>query len=105
MAEVTKPRYTVSVAGQKLGLQYDLNKNPTKRGIKLQFVLESSEMEPKEKQELTQKISTALQKRFGDVGLIITLDDRVPYENVIGFTIPLESIATHLTKIIKGEHK
>lgn len=102
--EPLKPRYTVTIAGQKLGLQFDLNRNPTKRGIKLQFVLSNEEIDPKEKQELTQKLSTALQKRFGDAGLTVTLDDRVPYNNVIGFLVPLDSIATLLTKIIKGEH-
>lgn len=103
MAEVLKPKYSVTVAGQKLGLTFDLNRNPTKRGIKLQFVLSAEQVDPEEKQDLTQKISTALQKRFGDANLTVTLDDRVPYVNVIGFLVPLQSISDLLVKIIKGE--
>lgn len=103
MAEVPKPRTSVTIEGQKLGLQFDLNSNPTKRGIKMQFILPSQDMEPEAKQELTQKISTALQKRFGDAGIMVDFDDRNPYVEVIGFLVPLDSISNILTKILKGQ--
>lgn len=101
--ENTKPRYTVNIGGMKLGLQFDQNTNPTKMGIKLQFVLPEGEVDPQQKQDLTQKISTVLQKRFGDAGIAISLDDRVAYDNVIGFTVPLDSVADQLIKVILGE--
>jgi hypothetical protein len=103
MADIPKPRTSVTIEGQKLGLQFDLNTNDTKRGIKMQFVLSTDDMDPKAKQELTQKISTVLQKRFGDAGVMIDFDDRNPYANVIGFLVPLDSVATMLTKILKGQ--
>jgi len=101
---IPKPRTSVTIDGQKLGLQFDLNTNETKIGIKMQFVLDSEEVDPKIKQELTQKISTALQKRFGDAGVMVDFDDRNPFENVIGFLVPLNSVANILIKILKGEH-
>jgi len=104
MPNIPKPRTTVTVAGQKLGLQFDLNTNETKRGIKMQFILDNEGMDPKEKQELTQKISTALQKRFGDAGIMVDFDDRTPYQNVIGFLVPLNSITTLLLNVLKGQH-
>lgn len=103
MPTIPLPKTSVTIGGQKLGLQFDLNTNETKRGIKMQFVLDSDEMDPKVKQELTQKISTALQKRFGDAGIMVDYDDRNPYSNVIGFLIPLNSISQLLLKILKGE--
>lgn len=103
MAEAPKPRTSVTIEGQKLGLQFDLNTNETKRGVKMQFVLPSEDMEPEAKQELTQKISTALQKRFGDAGIMVDFDDRNPYSNVIGFLVPLASVANILTKVLKGQ--
>lgn len=103
MATIPLPKTSITVAGQKLGLQFDLNTNETKRGVKMQFVLDAQEMEPKDKQALTQKISTALQKRFGDAGIMVDFDDRNPYENVIGFLVPLNSISDLLIKILKGE--
>jgi len=103
MTSIPKPKTTITVAGQKLGLQFDLNTNETKRGVKMQFILDNEDMDPKKKQELTQKISTALQKRFGDAGIMIDFDDRTPYANVIGFLVPLNSITTLLLNILKGQ--
>jgi hypothetical protein len=104
MPNIPKPKTTVTVAGQKLGLQFDLNTNETKRGVKMQFILDNEGMDPKEKQELTQKISTALQKRFGDAGIMVDFDDRTPFKNVIGFLVPLNSITTLLLNVLKGQH-
>jgi hypothetical protein len=101
---IPKPRTTVNIGGQKLQLAFDLNTNETKRGVKMQFILDNEGIDPKEKQELTQKISTALQKRFGDAGVMIDFDDRTPYQNVIGFLVPLNSITTLLLNILKGQH-
>ena len=103
MAENIKPRYTVNIGGQKLGLQFDQNTNETKRGIKLQFVLPKGGIDPQVKQDLTQKISTVLQTKYGAAGIAVALDDRVAYDNVIGFTIPLDSIADLLVKILRGQ--
>jgi len=101
---IPKPKTSVTVAGQKLGLQFDLNTNETKRGVKMQFIMDTQDgMDPNVKAELAQKISTALQKRFGDFGLMVDYDDRNPYENVIGFLVPLTSISDMLEKVLKGE--
>lgn len=97
------PKYKVTVAGHELTLRFDVNKNPTKMGVKLQFVLSTSEMDPKEKQELATKISTALQKRLGDQGVVVDYDTQVPYRNVIGYVIPIHSVAELLVKMVRGE--
>ena len=100
---IPKPKASVSIAGQKLGLQFDLNTNETKRGVKMQFILDPQEgIDPNVKQDLTQKISAVLQKRFGDAGIMVDYDDRNPYENVIGFLVPLTSVSKMLTDILKG---
>jgi hypothetical protein len=102
---IPKPKASITVAGQKLGLQFDLNTNETKRGVKMQFILDpANPVDPQVKAELTQKISSALQKRFGDAGIMVDYDDRNPYENVIGFLVPLTSIAKILTDILKGSN-
>lgn len=98
----SQPQYNVTVAGQTLALRFDVNKNPTKMGIKLQFVIPNPEMDPRDKQELANKISTALQKRFGDAGVMIDYDTQTPYKNVIGFVVPIGSVSDMLVKIIKG---
>jgi hypothetical protein len=101
---IPKPKVSITVGGQKLGLQFDLNTNETKRGVKMQFIVDpANPIDPQAKADLTQKISTALQKRFGDLGLMVDYDDRNPYENVIGFLVPLTSISELMEKILKGE--
>ena len=51
---------------------------------------------------LANQISVVLQKRFGASGIMIDYDDRNPYKNVIGFIVPLNSVATILIKALKG---
>ena len=97
------PKYNITVAGMNMPLRFDVNKNPTKIGIKLQFVLPDTSMDEKEKQELANKISTALQKRFGDANIMIDYDTQTPYKNVIGFIVPLKSISDMLINILKGQ--
>lgn len=102
MAEAINPRYSVTVGGKKYLLQFDVNTNPTKKGVKLQFVLDQEFEDPREKQALASKISVALQKRLGDSGIMVDYDDRNPYKNVIGFIVPLNSVATLIMGAMKG---
>jgi hypothetical protein len=97
-----KPKYNVTLAGQNLVLQFDVNSNPTKKGIKMQFVLPDPNVDPRVKQEIATKISTALQKRYGDAGIMIDYDTQTPYRNVIGFVIPLNNISNFLVDMLKG---
>lgn len=100
--EAAGQSYKITVAGQTLVLKFDVNSNPTKKGVKLQFVLPNPNIDPREKQELATKISTALQKRFGEAGIMIDYDTQTPYRNVIGFVVPINSIIDFLMKTLKG---
>jgi hypothetical protein len=51
---------------------------------------------------LANKISVALQKRFGDSGIALDYNERNPYKNVISFIVPLNSISKILMDVIKG---
>ena len=103
MAQAVNPLYSITVEGKKYRLQFDLNDNPTKKGVKLQFILDQEFEDPRDKQALAAKISVALQKRFGDAGIMVDFDDRSAYKNVIGFIVPLASVSNMLVKILKGE--
>jgi hypothetical protein len=103
MAQAVNPLYSITVEGKKYRLQFDVNDNPTKKGVKMQFILDQEFEDPRDKQELANKISVALQKRFGDAGIMVDYDDRNPYRNVIGFIVPLASVSNMLVKILKGE--
>lgn len=97
------PTYPVNIAGQKLTLRFDTNINKTKKGIKLQFVLENVPEDPRQVQQLANSIGAELQTMFGDAGLQIVYDVENPYKNVVGFLLPLTSIADYLVKkVIKS---
>lgn len=102
MAQAVNPLFNITVAGKKYRLQFDVNDNPTKKGVKLQFILDQEFQDPRDKQALAQQISIALQKRLGASGIMVDYDDRNPFQNVIGFIVPLNSVATMIIKAMKG---
>jgi hypothetical protein len=52
---------------------------------------------------MANEIGTELQQKFGDAGLQVVYDVENPYKNVIGFLLPLPSLANYLIKnIFKG---
>ena len=109
MAEIKQePRYTVSLTidGERLSLplQFDLSEASSKKGINLQFVLpEDKIQDPRKKQEYANKISVALQKRFGEAGIPIDYNERNAYTNVASFIVPLSAVAGWLMKTLKGQ--
>lgn len=87
MAEV-KPKLKISV-----------NKNPTKEGIKVQFVMPET-IEGDSKASVTQKLQSKLNTGLSQYGLTINQDTDVPYANVIGFLIPIADIKLFIKKAI-----
>ena len=96
-------RYPITIAGQKLILQFDTSDAETKKGINLQFVMEQVPSDIRDKQELQNKLSVVLQKRFGDSGIAIDYNERNPYENVLSFIVPINAIAEIFMKVLRGE--
>ena len=102
MAQAVNPLFNITVAGKKYRLQFDVNDNPTKKGVKLQFILDQEFQDPRDKQALASEIGAALQKRLGATGIMVDYDDRNPYKNVIGFIVPLNSVAKLIIQAMKG---
>lgn len=100
--EAINPRFNITVGGKKYTLQFDVNDNPSKKGVKMQFILDQEFEDPRDKQMLANQIAVILQKRFSASNIVLDVDDRNPYKNVIGFIVPLNSVATMLIKSLKG---
>lgn len=94
--------YNVTVQGQNFKLRFVPEESPTKQGINMQFVMQNEPEDPRDTQELANKISVALQKKYGDAGVAITYNDRNPYKNVISFIVPIDSISKMLVDVLKG---
>lgn len=102
MAQATNPLFNITIGGKKYKLRFDVNDNPTKKGVKMQFVIDQEFEDPRDKQMLANEISVALQKKLGAAGVMVDYDDRNPYKNVIGFIVPLNSVAMLIIKSMKG---
>jgi len=90
------PEYPVTVAGHNLTLRFDVNINKTKKGVKLQFVMKDVPQDPRQVQQMANEIGTELQERFGAANLQVVYDVENPYKNVVGFLVPLPSLANYL---------
>lgn len=98
------PEYPVEIAGHHLTLRFDVNINKTKKGVKLQFVMNDVPQDPHQAQQMASEIGTELQQKFGDAGLQVIYDVENPYKNVIGFLLPLPSLANYLIQhVLKDE--
>ena len=82
-------------------LKVDINKNETKKGIKVQFILPEAVMGD-EKTNLTQKLQSKLNAGLAQYNLTANIDTDVPYENVIGFLIRIQDIRLMIKNALQG---
>jgi len=82
-------------------LKLDVNPNPTKKGVKVQFILPKG-YTTAQKEELTQKLKTKLNAGLAPHMLSVDVDLDVPYENVIGFLIRLSNIKMFIKAALEG---
>jgi hypothetical protein len=82
-------------------LKVDINKNETKKGIKVQFILPEVIMGD-EKTNLTQKLQSKLNSGLAQYNLTANIDTDVPYENVIGFLIRIQDIRLMIKNALQG---
>jgi hypothetical protein len=89
------------MAEVKPKLRVDVNHNPTKKGIKVQFVLPQA-IEGDAKAEATQKLQAKLTQGLSQYNLTVSQDTDVPYSNVIGFLIPIADFKLFIKNAIGG---
>lgn len=81
-------------------LKVDVNHNPTKKGIKVQFVLPQTLMGD-DKAAMTQKLQTRLNQGLSKYNLTVNTDPDVPYANIIGFMIRIQDIRLLIQNALK----
>lgn len=85
-------------------LKVDINRNETKKGVKVQFILPQA-VSGDEKASLTQKLQSKLNAGLAKFNLTANIDTDVPYENVIGFLIRIQDIRLLIKNALAGETK
>jgi hypothetical protein len=103
------PQYNVKVQGKRYVLTFDVNKNPTKRGIKVKFFPVDKlgkiipNPTPEQLGDLQNDIATTLAPKFNEFKLEFDEDEDAPETNVAAFQIPLSSFISFVKRDIFGE--
>ena len=106
VSNITGPvRYNTRFGGYDWSVKFDVNKNPTKIGVKLQFIPKDPSLEGTELNNVGNELAAYLQKQFSEVDIVIDRDkDFKDKFTAIGFIIPLDSLSQWvMTKVIKGD--
>lgn len=95
--------YNFNFKGKKLKVRFDVNANPTKKGIKIQFTPnENLASNPQEARQFMTDLQIHLNQKLGVMGMNVDFDPDVPYQNVIGFTLKLGAISNMISKALGG---
>jgi chaperone required for assembly of F1-ATPase len=93
LSEVTK----VNFKGHKFVLKIDVNEDPNKKGVKVQFLPTTfTGMSKKEQDDIAMELAQKLNQGLSPLGLAVERDRELKDKTIIGFFIYIE----YLNKII-----
>ena len=88
--EILNEESNINFDGNQFKLGLNTNINPTKKGIKIQLTpLKPIELSDDEKNKLSVKFQTTLNKGLAKYNLVVDIDPDVPRKDIIGFWIRL----------------
>ena len=99
-------KYTTTIDGRGYKVSFDVNKNPTKKGIKVKFFpLDDSGIEipnpsPEQIAQLQNDVATKLAPKFNDFRLEFDEDEDAPEKNVAAFQVPLSSFVSFVANVV-----
>ena len=99
-------KYTTTIDGRRYKVNFDVNKNPTKKGIKVKFFpLDDSGNEienpsPEQLAQLQNDVATKLAPKFNDFRLEFDEDEDAPEKNVAAFQVPLSSFVSFVANVV-----
>ena len=100
LSEVT----TINFQGQKFVLKVDVNEDPNKKGVKVQFLPTSfGNISPTEQNDIAISLGEKLDAGLRQFGMAVERDRELKNKSVIGFFIYLEYLDKIVRNILKGE--
>jgi hypothetical protein len=108
LSEEGELNYEATYGGEKFRVVVDVNKNPTKKGIKVKFFPVNEQgmilnnLTPEEIDTLQNSIATTVSKQFNEYGLEFDRDTDAPDKQAANFQIPLDSIFTFIRDKVLG---
>ena len=100
--------YKATYGGEKFRVVVDVNKNPTKKGIKVKFFpvneqgMVINNLTPEELQTLQNSIATTISSKFNEFGLEFDRDTDAPDRQAANFQIPLDSVFSFIRDKVLG---
>ena len=99
-------KYNTTIDGRKYKVNFDVNKNPTKKGIKVRFFPldnagdEVENPSPEQLAQLQNDVATRLAPKFNEFKLEFDEDEDVPEKNVAAFQVPLSSFVSFIANVV-----
>jgi hypothetical protein len=99
-------KYNTTIDGRKYKVSFDVNKNPTKKGIKVKFFPLNDQgveiTQPSEEQlaQLQNDVATRLAPKFNEFKLEFDEDEDAPEKNVAAFQVPLSSFVSFVANVV-----
>ena len=99
-------KYTTNIDGRRYKVSFDVNKNPTKKGIKVKFFPltdQGTEIEnptPEQLAQLQNDVATRLAPKFNEFKLEFDEDEDAPEKNVAAFQVPLSSFVSFVANVV-----
>ena len=99
-------KYTTNIDGRRYKVSFDVNKNPTKKGIKVKFFPlddNGNEIEtptPEQLAQLQNDVATKLAPKFNEFKLEFDEDEDAPERNVAAFQVPLSSFVSFVANVV-----
>ena len=99
-------KYNTTIDGRKYKVSFDVNKNPTKKGIKVKFfpldnaVDQIENQSPEQLAQLQNDVATRLAPKFNEFKLEFDEDEDAPEKNVAAFQVPLSSFVSFIANVV-----
>ena len=99
-------KYNTTIDGRKYKVSFDVNKNPTKKGIKVKFFplddagREVENPSPEQLAQLQNDVATRLAPKFNEFKLEFDEDQDAPEKNVAAFQVPLSSFVSFIANVV-----
>jgi len=99
-------KYNTTIDGRKYKVSFDVNKNPTKKGIKVKFFPlddagnEVENPSPEQLAQLQNDVATRLAPKFNEFKLEFDEDEDAPEKNVAAFQVPLSSFVSFIANVV-----
>ena len=101
ISEATK----VNFAGHKFVLKVDVNEDPNKKGVKVQFIPTSfGQLTPTEQNDIAIELQKRLEAGLKDYDLSVERDRNLKDKTVIGFFIYIEYFDKLIRKALAGQN-